>query len=172
MTSMGPLTGRPDTPPVRHARTSDLEADIGLAARYRAHVLITAPADRTLSIVQAIAAHGHGGATQEIISCDAGNVDHVIAAVDDRAGKSGKDRGPILLVKDVHRFSAAQQAVLLRLIGDTVLQPDVMPRVIASSNVDLFDRVINGNFDAQLFYRLNSIHIVVTPANGLPAGRA
>ena len=172
MTSMEPLTPRQPELPVRRARTNDLESDIGLAARYRARVLITAPMDRALSIVQAIAARNHGGVSREIISCDAEDADHVIAAVDDRAGKVGNDRSPILWVKDVHRFSAAQQASLLRLIGDMSRQPARISLVIASSNVDLFDHVTNGSFDARLFYLLNSIHIVEMPPNGLPDRRA
>jgi DNA-binding NtrC family response regulator len=111
--------------------------------------------------------------TDEIISCDARDADHVIAAVDDRTGKTREGGSRILWVKDVDRFSAAQQAILLRLIGDMSrqAQPARIPRVIASSNVDLFDRVTGGSFDAQLFYLLNSIHIVEMPATGLP-GRA
>ncbi len=171
MTAMEPMTPQsPDSLPVRRWRTSDLEAEIGLAARYRARVLITAPVDRALPIVQAIAARHHGGVNHEIISCDAEDADRVIPAVKDRAGKIGKDRSPILWVKDPHRFSTAQQAILLQLIDDTSRQPTRIPRVIASSNVDLFDRVRNGSFDARLFYLINSIHIVVTPTNAWRTG--
>jgi transcriptional regulator with PAS, ATPase and Fis domain len=36
-----------------------------------------------------------------------------------------------------------------------------VPRIVASSSIALRDYVLDGRFDARLFYRLNIIHIVV-----------
>jgi DNA-binding NtrC family response regulator len=38
-----------------------------------------------------------------------------------------------------------------------------MPRLIVTSSVSLFDRVLQGTFDDRLFHRLNVIHIMVPP---------
>jgi hypothetical protein len=147
-------------------RRTELETDITLAARHGARILITGPLDRASTIVHAIAARDHRGATQEIVSCDAGNADHVIAIVADWARNVGQGRPPILWIKDVHRFGAAQQAALLKMISDVAKRSPVP--VITSSNVDLFDRVTSGSFNADLFYCLNSIHIITSAANKVP----
>jgi transcriptional regulator of acetoin/glycerol metabolism len=39
-------------------------------------------------------------------------------------------------------------------------------QIIASSTADLYQYVNAGSFDAQLFYRLNTIHIVAPPSEG------
>jgi len=151
---------------IESTRRTELETDITLAARHGARILITGPMDRASTIVHAIAARNYSGATQEIVSCDAGNADHVIATVADWARKVPHGRPPILWIKDVHRFGATQQAALLKMISDVARRSPVP--VITSSNVDLFDRVTSGRFNADLFYCLNSIHIIAPPANRAP----
>ena len=163
MTPKEPTGRQPD---MESTRRIEFETDITLAARHGARILITGPMDRASTIVQAIAARNHRGATQKIVSCDAGNADHVIATVADWARKAGQNRPPILWIKDVHRFGAREQAALLQLIGDVAKKGPVP--VITSSNVNLFDRVTSGSFNADLFYCLNSIHIMTAPANRVP----
>ena len=73
-------------------------------------------------------------------------------------------RGAILWLKEVHRFTSAQQAAVMKLVEAAQARP--IARIVASSSVDLFDLVERGSFDARLFYRLNTIHLIVEMAAG------
>jgi len=74
-----------------------------------------------------------------------------------------RDMGHDLVVIDVHRLSDVQQVELMRLL-DTAT--DEGPRrIIATSSTSLFERVQEGTFLGELFYRLNVIHIVSDPCS-------
>ena len=67
-----------------------------------------------------------------------------------------------LFLREVGKLPADQQLRLLRALRDNALAcwPDPPPvRVVASTSECLFERVIDGSFDADLFYRLNTIHL-------------
>jgi sigma54-dependent transcription regulator len=160
--TMAPISGPPMPPHVPNNSSHQLAADIKLAARCTAPVLITAPVDDTLPIVLAIAARNHhessGPAT--IVTCDPAAGDDVAAAIAATGRNGAAKGGAILWLKEVHALGSSEQAAVMDLLGGRGGAPGRTPRVIASSTVDLFDRVAAGAFDARLFYRLNTIHIV------------
>jgi len=140
----------------------ELEAEISVAARSGSPVLITAPPGYALSIVRAIAARDHRGQAA-ILTCDSVAGDDVITAIADNTLGVVTDCGSaILWLKEVHALKSDEQAAVMDLIArQPVRRNGEGPRIVTSSSVDLFDRVAKGLFDAGLFYRLNTIHIVV-----------
>jgi two-component system, NtrC family, C4-dicarboxylate transport response regulator DctD len=140
-----------------------LQADIDLAARRTAPVLVTAPPGYAATIVQAIAARSHRDLLPIAAPHPAAKDDVVTAIAESRLGIT-TSRGAILWLKEVHRFTSAQQAAVMKLVEAAQARP--IARIVASSSVDLFDLVERGSFDARLFYRLNTIHLIVEMAAG------
>jgi transcriptional regulator of acetoin/glycerol metabolism len=111
------------------------------------------------AIVQAIVTSHLHRETPEILSYDAGvgDVEHLIAEARQAAARHGR---AILWLKEVHQLeSEAQRSLIAAMAGETT--EDERLQFIASSTADLFDYVSSGAFDDRLFYRLNTIHIVV-----------
>lgn len=131
--------------------------DLESAIRSRLPVLVTGPVECAATVFHAVAARSrHEPAVLEWD--DAGGV--VAAAA---AAIAGGD--VVVWIRDVDRLDRRGQMALLELAtsgegGDGAARV----RVIASSTVDLFARVVDGDFDAELFYALNAIHIVVPGA--------
>jgi Sigma-54 interaction domain len=140
-----------------------LEADILLAAMSLAPVLITAPPDDALRIVRAIAARERRGHVRDVLTCDAAAGDDVIGAIADNRLRIATDHGTaILWVGEVHALRSRDQVALMKLLAyPRAGSSGEVPRIVASSSVDLCDCVAKGRFDSRLFYRLNIIHIVV-----------
>jgi hypothetical protein len=152
-----------DSPRTLGDSAKDFEADISLAAMSLAPVLITAPPDDALRIVREIAARERRGHAREILTCDAAAGADVYGAIADNRLRIATDHGTaILWVGEVHALKSREQVALITLLAypRTGRGGDV-PRIVASSSVDLYDCVAQGKFDARLFYRLNTIHIVV-----------
>ena len=157
---MNPLN---DSPGTLWESAKKFEADISLAAVSLAPVLITAPPGDALRIVRAIAARERRGHAREVLTCDVAAGDDVVGAIAGNRLRIATDHGTaILWVGEVHALKRRDQVALMKLLAypSTGRGGDV-PRIVASSSVDLRDRVATGRFDARLFYRLNIIHIVV-----------
>jgi hypothetical protein len=122
--------------------------DILLAARADCAVLITARPEEALEIAQAIASER--GCGDRLLVHDSGT-EH---GSDLRAQS---ENALILLFREVHALTPRQQALLMELLED---RQGIPPRIIASSSVSLYDRVREGAFDARLYYRLNTVHVV------------
>jgi hypothetical protein len=139
-----------------------LETEIGLARRSRLPVLITAPLDSALKVAEAIVAGGKEE-RRAVLICDGAAI--VDAARDDRTEGRPAGEDVVLLVREVHALSEAEQAALMQLL----MEPEASAhrRIITTSSVCLFNRVEQGRFDATLFYRLNTIHIITNhPCGG------
>jgi transcriptional regulator of acetoin/glycerol metabolism len=138
----------------------DFEMDLQVAARSRMPVLISGSPRCALVMAQAIAGRlSRADRTIRIISCDAADSDDLDAAF----ASTSSDAAPpgyssIVLLREVHALTQAGQSMLQRLM---TMRPDA-PRVVASSSVSLFERVKEGRFDPELFYHLNTIHIVTS----------
>jgi hypothetical protein len=131
--------------------------DILLAAQSSCAVLITAPPQAALEIALTIAVER--GCADRLL------VDDLMVAGSGRADVTDMPHGPLmLLLREVQELTPRQQALLLELMEDRHGTP---PRIIASSSVSLFDRVQQGAFDAQLFYRLNTVHVMATRRAGV-----
>jgi hypothetical protein len=135
----------------------DSEADIRLARSSDGHVLISASPERALAVAKRIGTDAtRAGAVARLEVCDVALGQDVLTAV---AQTAGANRPSILLLREVHTLSAGQQCALKRLLIGPRARAS---RLVASSSVSLFDRVREGAFDADLFYCLNTIHIVMS----------
>jgi hypothetical protein len=140
-------------------RSNEVEEDIAIAARVSAPVLITAPGHCADNILHDIVARRHTGGSPTILTCEPGGSDTFAERL---AGGLATDHEVVVWLKEVHRLSAAEQALVSALLADAQHRDDdASTRIIASSSVDLFERVEAGAFDAALFYRLNAIHIML-----------
>jgi transcriptional regulator of acetoin/glycerol metabolism len=138
----------------------DFEKDLQVAARSRMPVLISGSPRCAWVMAQAIAGRlSRSDRTIRIISCDAADSDDLDAAFAS-SGSEGAPWSPssIVLLREVHALTHAGQSMLQRLM---TTRPEA-PRVVASSSVSLFERVKEGLFDPELFYHLNTIHIVTS----------
>ena len=148
-----------------HARGHHLHAEIDLAAGRTAPVLITAPPGCAATIVQAIAARSHRDLIP-VAAPHAGAADDVLTAIAENRLGIRTARAAILWLKEVHRLNAAQQTAAMKLVEAGTGQVRPAARIVASTSVDLFELVERGSFDARLFYRLNTIHLVVDLTGG------
>ena len=84
----------------------------------------------------------------------------------DRAGLFVEADGGTLFLDEIAELSPALQAKLLRVLQEGEIRPlgaarsqKIDVRVVAATNKELEDRLANGSFREDLFYRLNVIHI-------------
>jgi len=87
-------------------------------------------------------------------------------AVKDKKGKFELAEGGTMLLDEIGELAIDLQAKLLRVIQERIVEPvgsekhrAIDVRVIAATNVDLQERVSEGRFREDLFYRLNVIPI-------------
>lgn len=87
-------------------------------------------------------------------------------AVKDKKGKFELASGGTLFLDEVGEMAVELQAKLLRALQERVIEPigserpvEVDVRVIGATNINLRERVTNGSFREDLFYRLNVIPI-------------
>jgi DNA-binding NtrC family response regulator len=138
------------------------EEDISLAALLDVPVLITGPeADcRELACELDRRSTSPVGAV-EVIDC---RTENALKALESEEEQAVQNDAKILLLQEVHALSPDDQLRLTREldhVGRTTCGGG--RRILASSSVPLFDRVIDQLFDENLFYRLNVIHIVIHP---------
>jgi DNA-binding NtrC family response regulator len=138
------------------------EEDISLAALLDVPVLITGPEDdcRELACELDRRSTSPVGAV-EVIDC---RTENALKALEPEEERAVQTDAKILLLQEVHALSPDDQLKLTREldhVGRTTCGGG--RRILASSSVPLFDRVIDQLFDEDLFYRLNVIHIVIYP---------
>ena len=83
-----------------------------------------------------------------------------------KQGKFEQAHGGTLFLDELTNLTEANQMKLLRVLEERKVQRlggkkliDVDVRIIAASNIKLFDAVQNKNFRSDLYYRLNEFHI-------------
>jgi hypothetical protein len=94
-----------------------------------------------------------------IVSCDVDGCDLEAAFTSQAPETIRWSRPSVVLLREVHALTQAGQSVLRRLLSSRPLEA---PRVFASTSVSLDQRVKDGLFDPDLFYSLNTIHLVVS----------
>jgi len=74
----------------------------------------------------------------------------------------GQAAGGTALISDVDEMAPAVQEVFLGVVQELELArpPNAAVRLVAATTVSLTDRIAAGKFSEQLFYRLNTIHLV------------
>jgi transcriptional regulator of acetoin/glycerol metabolism len=137
------------------------EEDISLAAVLDVPVLISGPeADcRELACELDRRSTSPVGAV-EVIDC---RTENALKALASEEGKAVRSDAKILLLQEVQALSPDDQLRLTRELDHVGRTACGGRRILASSSVPLFDRVIDQLFDENLFYRLNVIHIVIRP---------
>src|SRR5262245_57750131 len=118
--------------------------DVALAERTTVPVLISGDRKSAVHlalVIAAVSGSSEAGEVKVVDAIDANDLGEVIA--DDRSVNGGVQRTVVLC--DVHMFSAAQQAALLALIDERVRTGRARRRVIATTSVSLFDRVVDGS---------------------------
>ena len=142
---------------------NQLALDIHVAAQTRVPVLITAPPDCAVNVARAIAAFAGAWNASDVVACDCAGGDDLAAAVA-QAVRGRQPSEVVLLLQEVQALCAADQAAVANLVAAWHAGQGA-PRIISTCSVSLFDRVREGVFDEQLFYRLNALHIVIRPAS-------
>ena len=136
--------------------------DIEVATRTSVPVLISAPAESALPMALEIAmGYGADGA-DGIMVVDAADADHRhLRSTFELVSEAGLSPLRTIVVQRVEALDQAQQSALMTLVADTAGLDARACRIIATTSVPLFERVTQGSFDSDLFYRLNRIHIKV-----------
>jgi DNA-binding NtrC family response regulator len=137
------------------------EEDISLAALLDVPVLITGPAAdcRELACELDRRSTSPVGAV-EVIDC---RTENALKALEAEEETTIRHDPKILLLQEVHALSPDDQLRRTRELDHAGRTTWTGRRILASSSVPLFDRVIDQLFDENLFYRLNVIHIVIHP---------
>ncbi len=85
-------------------------------------------------------------------------------------GYAERARGGILFLDEISELSIDLQAKLLRLVQERTFHriggKELLPfdaRIICATNVDLEERLHDGRFREDLYYRVNVIHVAVPP---------
>ena len=137
------------------------EEDISLAARVDVPVLITGPAAACQELACELDRRSSEpvGAV-EVIDC---RTENALSALESQEERAVPSDARILLLQEVHALSPDDQLRLTRELDHVGQATGGGRRILASSSVPLFDRVVDQLFDENLFYRLNVIHIVIHP---------
>ena len=144
--------------------TKALSLDIAVAARTSLPVLITAPPEFALPVATEIAmAHGERGA-DGVVVVDAADDGHLWSTL--RRAASGISGLRAVVIHDVHGLNPVQQSALMALVNGLGRPGAGRCRLISTTSVSLFDRVLDDSFDPDLFYSLNKIHIKMDSLSG------
>jgi len=131
--------------------------DMEVAARTSLPVLISAPPESAFPMAMAIALATEDGA-DSVVVVDGEDSRYLQSALI-RAASTAPGRLRAIVVHDVDALDRAQQSTLMALVADGARPGSCACRIIATTSVPLFERVLEGSFDSALFYRLNTIHI-------------
>ncbi len=140
--------------------TRTLSLDMAVAARTSLPVLITAPPEFALPVATEIAMTNAVDSAEGIVVVDAAD-DEQLRSTLRRALLPGASGLRAVVIHDVDGLNRAQQSALLSLVAGLRRPGTARCRVISTTSVSLFDRVLDASFDTDLFYALNKIHIKV-----------
>jgi hypothetical protein len=101
--------------------------------------------------------------TVQVVDCRQEGALRALTRLTDGGMDTQPPRSRILLLQEVHALQPGDQILLEREIERMRLGPRPVVRILASSSVQLFDRVVDHLFSERLYYRLNVIHVVVPP---------
>jgi sigma-54-interacting transcriptional regulator len=140
--------------------TRTLSLDMAVAARTSLPVLITAPPEFALPVATEIAMANAVDNAEGIVVVDAADAGQFRSTLR-RASSPGASGLRAVVIHDVDGLNRAQQSALLSLVAGFRRPGENRCRLISTTSVSLFDRVLDASFDTDLFYALNKIHIKV-----------
>jgi hypothetical protein len=129
--------------------------DMAVAARTSLPVLISAPSEFARQMAIEIAVGRDGDGADGVVVVDAAD-HHYLQSTLMRAAGAPLRHLRAVVVHDVDALDPAQQSAVTALVAGARAC-----RIIATTSVPLFERVLQGSFDSGLFYALNTIHIKV-----------
>jgi hypothetical protein len=127
------------------------------AARSSPAVLITGPAAVGHRLAMEIAAEPTAEQGDAVVVVEARDRRCLQRALSCAVAGTGGLRA--IVVYDVDALDAAQQAAFLAALTHIPRYDAHACRIIATTAIWLFDRVLHGSFNPRLFYRLNTVHI-------------
>jgi transcriptional regulator with GAF, ATPase, and Fis domain len=94
----------------------------------------------------------------------------------DKTGLLQMAHGGMIFLDEIGEMSPRMQALLLRFLETGEIQPigataavaRVNARVVCATNRDLLERVDEGHFRGDLYYRLNVVHLTIPPLRDRP----
>jgi hypothetical protein len=136
------------------ASVEDLALDIQVAAGSEVPVLISGAPERTVAVARIIVARGarlrRAGPPPFDRTSDLESIT-AISATNKVYG------GSTVLLPEVQTLRWDEQMALANVLSRSVRRV----RIIATTSVDLFERMMIGRFDRTLYWRLNTIHIIL-----------
>jgi hypothetical protein len=127
--------------------------DMEVAARTSLPVLISAPPECARQLAIEIAVGPDGDGADGVVVVDAAD-HHYLQSTLMLAAGAPLSQLRAVVVHDVDAIDRTQQSALMPLVAGAR-----GCRIIATTSVPLFERVLQGSFDSGLFYALNTIHI-------------
>lgn len=156
------------------SRWLQLGLDLRAAAGSEGPLLITGRPDATSIVARAIHDHNDRRPAGRFVSMRPDTMSETLASLStiqaghaSGASKSGRgDAAAMLFISDVDELPSSAQEMVMYFL-DVVYAPATSPsgpelgtaRVVAATTKDLSKRVAAGLFQADLFYRLNTIHL-------------
>ena len=124
-------------------------------------MLISRKREKTSAIARLV--HGRKCPRSVFIVVDCGHDEARVAQRLMTGFLGSPSRGRTVFLEDVDLLTPPMQALVASQFACSAARDDANARVqvIASTSVSLLGRTNDGTFDEQLFYRLNTIHIVV-----------
>jgi transcriptional regulator with PAS, ATPase and Fis domain len=163
---------------------SELKAEVERVARSDAKVLITGESGSGKEVV-ARAINGASSRAQTFVPVNCAGIPETLleselfghvkgsftGAYRDKPGKLETADNGTLFLDEIGEMTLRMQGLLLRFLETGEIQKVGAERVVKATNVrimaatnrDLRDLIIQGQFREDLFYRINVIHIVVPP---------
>jgi DNA-binding NtrC family response regulator len=162
-----------------------IEQEIECAARSEAKVLITGETGVGKEVVARLIHDRSRRAQQPLVTINCAGVPDTLLeselfghvrgsftdAYRDKRGWLEQANGGTIFMDEVGEMSLRMQALLLRFlengeiqrVGSEQVRSALNVRVIAATNRDLMTRIAEKSFREDLFYRLNVIHIAISP---------
>ena len=169
----------------KSAALRELEHEAALAARSTAKVLITGESGVGKELIAQLIHRSSPVASKPLIVVNCAGIPDTLleselfghvrgsftGAYRDKPGRLQLADGGMVFLDEIGEMSARMQSLLLRFLETGELQPvgmlspvcRVNTRVVCATNRDLLQRVEEGEFRQDLYYRLNVVHLVVPP---------
>jgi DNA-binding NtrC family response regulator len=138
--------------------------DERLAGQSAARLLITAPSRATADVVARSINDSSLRARFPLVRMPAADFPVSPGKLSDVCSSLlGAAAGGTVLLSDVDEMPSAVQGLLLEVLDDLEYEraPAGAIRLVSGTSVSLLDRVAAGTFSERLFYRLNSIHLMI-----------
>jgi hypothetical protein len=142
-----------------NSQLSDFDLDLDIAMSTSVPVLISASPEDAMKVAVEIAGTINNGHRGPLVVA-AANLVRLTASMENEWARGG--RPTTVVVLNIDAIDRNQQNVLMELLTARGRTAAASPwRLITTTSVPLFERVLAGAFESRLFYSLNAIHIII-----------